>query len=72
MEYFCSDGMYEDHMANAFFRPSEVLRAHPELEYSLGEDWQMYYWDYLYYGRETDEWTKYMGKCFWLDVLEAE
>ena len=72
MDYFCDDGMYEDHMGNAFFRPSDVLAAHPELNDSLGEDWQMYYWDYLYYGRESDKWTLYMGKCFWPDMLEAE
>jgi len=72
MDYFCDDGMYEDHMGNAFFRPSEVLRAHPEMMDSLGEDWQVYYWDYLYYGRESDKWTLYMGKCFWPEMWAAE
>ncbi|MBQ7868295.1 MAG: CotH kinase family protein [Clostridia bacterium] len=71
MDYFCDEGMYEDHQGNAFFKPSAVLAAHPELEYMLGDDWSMYYWDYLYYGRETDKWTRYMGQCFWPEVESA-
>ena len=50
MDYFCDDGMYEDHMGNAFFRPSDILFFNPELMDLFGEDWQLYYWDFLYYG----------------------
>lgn len=68
MDYFCDEGMYEDHKGNAFFRPSEILIAYPDLEWTLGEDWWTYYYDYLSYGRESDKWILRMGRCFWLDV----
>lgn len=55
MDYFCDDGMYEDQMGNAFFRPSDILIFNPELMDLFGEDWQLYYWDFLYYGY-TDGW----------------
>ena len=60
--------MYEDHKGNAFFRPSEILIAYPDLEWTLGEDWWTYYYDYISYGRESDKWILRMGRCFWLDV----
>jgi len=68
MDYFCDDGMYEDHAGNAFFRPSEVLTAFPEFENLLGEDWQMYYWEYISYGHLPDKWMTQMNKRYWLNV----
>ena len=68
MEYFYDEGTYEDHMGNAFFKPSEVLAAHPELEYMLGEDWWLYYSEFLSYGYEIDKWLMQMGKCYWPEV----
>ena len=65
MDAFYCDGVYEDHMGNAFFRPSEVLAAHPYLNDQLGEDWWLYYSDFLAYGYETDKWLTHMGKCYW-------
>ena len=50
MEYFLYDGMYEGHQANEFFDPSEILFNNPKLEDSLGEDWWLYYTDYIAYG----------------------
>ena len=69
MDYFYDEGTYEDHMGNAFFRPSEVLAAYPELEFMLGEDWWLYYSEFLSYGYEIDKWLMYMGKCYWPEVI---
>lgn len=50
MEYFLYDGMYEGHQGNAFFLPSKILLNNPKLADSLGEDWWLYYTDYIAYG----------------------
>jgi len=70
MDYFCDEGMYEDHMGNAFFRPSDVLSFNEELAELFGEDWQLYYWDYLYYGY-ADGWLNSGCRGFALDVQDA-
>lgn len=69
MDYFYDEGTYENHMGNAFFRPSDVLAAFPEMEYMLGEDWWLYYGEFLSYGYEIDKWLMYMGKCYWPEVF---
>lgn len=71
MDAFCDDGMYEDQMGNAFFRPSEVLAAYPEMIDVLGEDWQLYYWEFLAYGYRTDKWLMRMGRAFFPEVCSA-
>ena len=50
--YFCDEGMYEGHVANAFFDPARILLCNPDLGDMFGEDWQLYYWDFLSYGHE--------------------
>ena len=70
MDYFCDDGMYEDHQGNAFFRPSEVLMFYPEMMDLFGEDWQLYYWDFLYYGYD-DGWLLKPGRGFIPEVQDA-
>ena len=52
MEYFCDEGMYEGHVANAFFNPSWILLCNPDLGDMFGEDWQLYYWDFISYGHD--------------------
>ena len=69
MDYFYDEGTYENHMGNAFFRPSDVLAAFPEMEYMLGEDWWLYYGEFLSYGYEIDKWLMHMGKCYWPEVI---
>ena len=70
MDYFCDEGMYEDHRGNAFFKPSDILLFNPELEEMFGEDWQLYYWDYLYYGY-ADGWLHKGARGYALDVQDA-
>ena len=70
MDYFCDDGMYEDHMGNAFFRPSELLEFRPDMMDLFGEDWQLYYWDFLYYGYE-DGWLSKPGRGFIPEMKDA-
>ena len=63
LEYFCDVGIYEGQVANDFFDPQQVLLWNPALEDVLGEDWQNYYWDFLYYGYE-EGWLLPMGKTY--------
>jgi len=70
MDYFCDEGMYENHMGNAFFRPSDILAYHEELLSVLGEDWQMYYWDFLVYGY-SDGWLLRNDKRYYPEVQDA-
>jgi len=55
LDYFLEEGMYEGHRANGFFSPTQVLLRNPELEEFLGEDWWLYYQEFIAYGWE--EWT---------------
>jgi len=54
MDYFYLDGMYEGHVANAFFDPAEILRTNTELRKTLGEDWWSYYTEFCMYGWEKE------------------
>ena len=63
MNYFCDEGMYENHMGNAFFCPSEILLYNTYLIDVLGTDWQNYYWEFLIYGRD-DGWLINMKKTY--------
>jgi len=69
MDYFLDEGMYEGHRANAFFSPSNVLRYNPQLEEMLGEDWWLYYYEFITYGYE--EW-QLPEALFDLNVLPYE
>ena len=60
LAYFCEEGMYEGQMGNAYFEPQKIRLYHPELDQMLGENWQDYYWEFLYYGFEEG----------WLDALD--
>ena len=70
MDYFCDEGMYEDHMGNAFFRPSEILSFNSKMMETLGEDWWTYYWDFLYYGH-ADGWLLKAKRGFIPQVTDA-
>lgn len=63
MNYFCDEGMYENHKGNAFFCPSDILLHNTYLEEILGTDWQNYYWEFLTYGHE-DGWLINMGYTY--------
>jgi len=71
LEYFCDEGMYEDHKGNAFFRPSEILAYNAKLDEVLGEDWQMYYWDFIAYGCD-DGWLAKNPKYYFPPVMAEE
>jgi len=60
MDYFCDEGMYEGHMGNDVFWPRLMLMSNPELNDLFGEDWQMYYWDFINYGF-YDGWLRNTG-----------
>ena len=47
-------------LGNAYFEPQKIRLYHPELDQMLGESWQDYYWEFLYYGFEEG----------WLDALD--
>ncbi len=70
MTYFCDDGMYEDQMGNAFFRPSEVLAYNPELLGVLGTDWDLYYWEFSFCGWE-EGWMRNVDRHFALTCVDA-
>ena len=63
MDYFCDEGMYEGHVGNAFFDPRVALELNGHLYHSLGEEWQQYYWDYIYYGCD-EGWMKNTSERF--------
>jgi len=71
MDYFCDEGMYEDQMGNAFFKPSEILHHNPELLGVLGTDWQLYYWEFPWYGHEDGWLLRGGGRGFGLEVTDA-
>lgn len=70
MDYFCDEGMMEDQMGNAFFKPSEILYYNAELMGVLGTDWMLYYWDFIDFGYE-EGWLIKGGRGFVLDVIDA-
>ena len=70
MDYFCEEGMYEGQMGNGFFLPSEIVFCHPELENTLGTDWQIYYSEFMAYGYDL-EWTRLTGRGFGLAVTDG-
>lgn len=68
LEYFCDEGIYEAHKGNPFFDPQEILRFNPYLEEVLGEDWWLYYTEFIAYGYEEGWLTK--GRRFLPTVTE--
>lgn len=70
LEYFCDEGMYEGHTANDFFTPSWILLCNPELNEMLGEDWQLYYWEFLAYGCD-EGWLNAADEGFRPEVQDA-
>ena len=60
-DYFVEEGMYEGQMGNAFFDPRTVNLFKPDLDDMLGDQWDMYYWEFLYYGYED-----------WMEPVDAE
>jgi len=63
MDYFCDEGMYEGHVGNAYFDPKVALELNSHLYHMFGEDWQLYYWDYIYYGYD-EGWMKNQSERF--------
>ncbi len=70
LEYFCEEGMYLGHRATPFFKPAEIVLYNPHLADMFGEDWQLYYWDFISYGYD-EGWLYPMDKRFWPDVTDA-
>ncbi|MDD6143772.1 MAG: CotH kinase family protein [bacterium] len=70
MTYFCDEGMYQDQMGNAFFRPSEVLQYNPELLGVLGTDWELYYFEFSFCGYE-EGWMRKVDKHFALECVDV-
>jgi len=56
MDHFYYDGIYEGYIGNGFFDPKQILLFNPHLKDILGEDWSLYYWDFLSYGHAVEEW----------------
>lgn len=72
LDYFCYDGMAEGHVGNGFFDPQNMIFYNPELKNIIGEDWSLYYWDFLYYGYEIEGWMKNTDMRFVPPVLPLE
>ena len=70
MDYFCDEGMYEGHVGNAYFDPKVALELNSHLYHMFGEDWQLYYWDYIYYGHD-EGWMKNQRERFVPEVEDA-
>ena len=70
LEYFCDEGMYLGHMGNEFFQPFWVRIGTPDLNDTLGEDWSMYYWEFLYYGKD-ENWLLNTGNGYQPVVEDA-
>ena len=70
MDYFCDEGMYEGHVGNAYFDPRQALELNSHLYHMFGEDWQLYYWEYIYYGHD-EGWMKQQNKYFVPAVVDA-
>lgn len=68
--YFCEVGMEEGQQGNAFFKPDRILQTNAELEAVLGEDWFLYYWDFIDFGCE-EGWLENGGWGFRLTVRDA-
>lgn len=68
LDYFLDEGMYEGHQANAFFSPQEMYQHNLYLGDYLGEDWWLYYQEYLAYG--YTEWRLPAYASFELKVIE--
>lgn len=63
MDYFCDEGMYEGQVGNGFLDPQKLLLYNPHLANVLGEEWEMYYWEFLAYGYE-EGWILKTGDRF--------
>ena len=70
MTYFCDEGMYEGQVGNAYFDPKVALELNGHLYHMLGEEWQQYYWDYIYYGYD-EGWMKNQRERFVPAVEDA-
>lgn len=70
LDYFYNEGMYLDHMANAFFRPSEIWRSNPEMDATLGQYWENYYGEFIWLGLE-EGWLNKSQPHFWLEPVDA-
>jgi len=68
LDYFLDEGMYEGHQANAFFKPEDMYSYNLYLGDFLGEDWWLYYQEYLAYG--YTEWRLPEYARFDLKVIE--
>ena len=71
-DHFCDEGMYEGYIGNGFFDPQLVLLCHPKLINTLGEDWSLYYWDFLFYGYEEEAWLTPANAMFAPPVIPYE
>lgn len=70
MDYFCDEGMYEGHMGNAVVWPTLLRMSNRELDETLGEDWQMYYWEFIDHGY-YEGWLRATGAGFHPQLTDA-
>ena len=71
MDYFFDEGIYEGQAGNEFFEAREIAWRHPDVEDYLGEEWDMYYWEYLDWGYDA-EWLPETHFCYLPQVSDAE
>ena len=69
MDYFCDEGMYVGHRGNQYFDPQRILLFNPHLTNMFGEDWQNYYWDFLYYGFD-EGWLWNIGDTYRPELVD--
>lgn len=62
MEYFCTTGMAERHIANGIFSPMDLMHDVPEANEEC-KSWPEYYWALLEHGYE-DGWLKIIHQTF--------
>lgn len=66
LDYFFDEGIYMGHKGNGFFYAKDALQDNPHLYDVLGEEWSMYYWDFISYGH-FENWLQYNNYCFLLE-----
>lgn len=62
-DYFYLEGMYDGQRGNGFFDPVELMKNHPELKKSLGDDYLYYYLDFCQNGWEQ-RWVNLIKRVY--------
>ena len=69
LAYFFEEGVKQGHQGNAHIDAQRILEANPNLWYYFGEEWENYYWEYIYNGYD-EHWIQKLGQTF-EPVVEA-